>query len=122
MNMNSVKSISIADDWFMTQSFIFPREALTSVNLSEELIKCVRFEEEEYDNLLHKYHQTADLLNQREKDMSERLTTLNDFYAKVTKINQTDSLKDLLNSSMWSNFYKLTINLESLCSKPSQQF
>ncbi|CAF0942633.1 unnamed protein product [Adineta ricciae] len=121
MNMNSVKPISIVDDWFITQSFIFPRDTLTSINLSEELINCVRFEEEEYSKLLHTYHLTVDLLNQREKDMSERLTTLNDLYTKVTKINQIDLLKDLLNSSMWSNLYKLTTNLENLCSKPSQQ-
>ena len=117
--MNSVKPISIADDWFMTQSFIFPRDALTSINFSEELINCVRFEEEEFRKLLHKYHLTVDLLNQREKDISERLTALNNFYTKVTQINQIDLLKDFLNSSMWSNLYKLTTNLENLWSKPS---
>ncbi|UJR10422.1 hypothetical protein I4U23_014626 [Adineta vaga] len=117
MNDNSVKPISITDDWFITQSFIFPEYFSSSVNLSEELIHCVQFEQEEYDRLVQKYQQTIELLNQREQEMSERLIILREFYEKLMKINQTNSMKDLLNSSMWNHLHKMTDDLETLCSK-----
>ncbi|CAF4328249.1 unnamed protein product, partial [Adineta steineri] len=87
----------MADDWFITPSFVFPNHFSSSINLSEELIKCVQMEQEQYDKLLHEYKQIVELLKQRDHEMSERLTVLKEFYDEFKKINEIHSFKDVLN-------------------------
>ncbi|CAF4276943.1 unnamed protein product [Adineta steineri] len=105
----------MADDWFITPSFVFPNHFSSSINLSEELIKCVQMEQEKYDKLLHEYKQIVELLKQRDHEMSERLTVLKEFYDEFKKINEIHSFKDVLNSYMWNNLHKMTDDLENLC-------
>ncbi|CAF1541037.1 unnamed protein product [Adineta steineri] len=106
----------MADDWFITPSFVFPNHFSSSINLSEELIKCVQMEQEQYDKLLHEYKQIVELLKQRDHEMSERLIVLKEFYDEFKKINEIYSFKDVLNSYMWNNLHKMTDDLENLCS------
>ncbi|CAF1541592.1 unnamed protein product [Adineta steineri] len=105
----------MADDWFITPSFVFPDHFSSSINLSEELIKCVQMEQEQYDKLLNEYKQIVELLKQRDHEMSERLTVLKEFYDEFKKINEIHSFKDVLNSYMWNNLHKMTDDLENLC-------
>jgi hypothetical protein len=107
----------MTDDWFITQSFVFQGHLSSSINLSEELINCVKTEEKERNRICQDYKHIVDLVKQRDQEISDRLTILNEFYEELLKINQIHLVKDLLHSHIWNILSKSTDEIEHLCHK-----